>query len=65
MKSLDHEAVLNQLIKEETNQRAVRSMAHQMRVAWIPAHRDLPGFDFVHALLYEALVRQFHAVHLV
>ena len=31
MKSLDHEAVLHQLIKAETAQREVRSMAYQMR----------------------------------
>lgn len=48
MKSLDHEAVLHQLIKAETAQREVRSMAYQMRVARFPSHRDLAGFDFAH-----------------
>ncbi|WP_277750666.1 ATP-binding protein [Hydrogenophaga sp. NH-16] len=50
MKSLDHEAVLHQLIKAETAQREVRSMAYQMRVARFPSHRDLAGFDFAHTL---------------
>lgn len=62
MKSLDHEAVLHQLIKAETAQREVRSMAYQMRVARFPSHRDLAGFDFVHAQLDEALVRQLHTL---
>ena len=60
MKSLDHEAVLHQLIKAETAQREVRSMAYQMRVARFPSHRDLAGFDFAHTQLDEALVRQLH-----
>ena len=62
MKSLDHEAVLHQLIKAETAQREVRSMAYQMPVARFPSHRDLAGFDFVHAQLDEALVRQLHTL---
>jgi len=62
MKSLDHEAVLHQLIKAETAQREVRSMAYQMRVARFPSHRDLAGFDFAHAQLDEGLVRQLHTL---
>ena len=65
MKSLDHEAVLHQLIKAETAQREVRSMAYQMRVARFPSHRDLAGFDFAHAQLDEALVRQLHTLRFV
>ena len=60
MKSLDHEAVLHQLIKAETAQREVRSMAYQMRVARFPSHRDLVGFNFAHTPIDEALVRQLH-----
>ena len=56
MKSLDHEAVLHQLIKAETAEREVRSMAYQMRVARFPSHRDLLGFDFSPRELDEALV---------
>jgi DNA replication protein DnaC len=65
MKSLDHEAVLHQLIKAETAQREVRSMAYQMRVARFPSHRDLAGFDFAHTQLDEALVRQLHTLRFV
>ena len=43
MKTLDHEVVLHQLIKSETAQREVRSMAYQMKAARFPAHRDLVG----------------------
>ena len=62
MKSLDHEAVLHQLIKAETAQREVRSMAYQMRVARFPSHRDLVGFNFAHTPIDEALVRQLHTL---
>ena len=65
MKSLDHEAVLHQLIKAETAQREVRSMAYQMRVARFPSHRDLAGFDFAHTPIDEALVRQLHTLGFV
>jgi DNA replication protein DnaC len=65
MKSLDHEAVLHQLIKAETAQREVRSMAYQMRVVWFPSHRDLAGFDFAHTPIDEALVRQLHTLGFV
>ncbi|WP_293190097.1 hypothetical protein [Ottowia sp.] len=36
MKSLDHEAVLHQLIKAETGSSEVRSMAYQMRAGAVP-----------------------------
>ena len=65
MKSLDHEAVLHQLIKAETAQREVRSMAYQMRVARFPSHRDLAGFDFAHTPIDEALVLQLHTLGFV
>lgn len=65
MKSLDHEAVLHQLIKAETAQREVRSMAYQMRVARFPSHRDLVGFNFAHTPIDEALVRQLHTLGFV
>lgn len=60
MKSLDHEAMLHQLIKAESAQREVRSMAYQMRAARFPCHRDLAGFDFTGGRIDEALVRQLH-----
>lgn len=60
MKSLDHEAVLTQLLKAESAQREVRSMAYQMRAARFPFHRDLTGFTFEDTTLDEALVRTLH-----
>ncbi len=49
IKTLDHETVLHQLLKAESAQREVRSMAYQMRVARFQSHRDLAGFDFTQA----------------
>ena len=60
MKTLDHEVVLHQLIKSETAQREVRSMAYQMKAARFPAHRDLVGFEFEQAHVDEALLKQLH-----
>jgi DNA replication protein DnaC len=60
MKSLDHETVQHQLIKAESAQREVRSLAYQMRAARFPAHRDLAGFRFEEASVDENLVRDLH-----
>lgn len=60
MKSLDHEALMHQLLKAESAYRDVRSMAYQMRAAKFPAHRDLTGFAFNEAQVDEALVRELH-----
>ena len=60
LKTLDHEAVLHQLLKAEAAQREVRSMAYQMRIARFPAHRDLAGFDFAQTSVDEGLVRELH-----
>ena len=65
MKTLDHEVVLHQLIKSETAQREVRSMAYQMKAARFPAHRDLVGFEFEQAHVDEALVKQLHDLQFV
>jgi hypothetical protein len=43
IKTLDHEAVLHQLLKAEAAQREVRSMAYQMRVARLPVAPGLGG----------------------
>ena len=56
LKTLDHETVLHQLLKAESAQREVRSMAYQMRIARFQSHRDLAGFDFTQANVDEALV---------
>jgi len=65
IKTMDHEAVLRQLIKAEMAQREVRSMAYQMRSARFPNHRDLTGFAFDQAQVDEALVRQLHELKFV
>ncbi len=65
MKSLDHEALMHQLLKAESAYRDVRSMAYQMRAARFPAHRDLTGFAFDEAQVAEALVRGLHKMKLI
>jgi DNA replication protein DnaC len=52
--------VLSQLLKAETAEREVRSMAYQLKAARFPAYRDLAGFDFASSEVNEALVRQLH-----
>ncbi|MYN30801.1 ATP-binding protein, partial [Duganella levis] len=52
--------VLAGLLKAETAEREVRSLAYQMKVAKFPAYRDLSGFDFSCSEVDEALVRQLH-----
>ena len=52
--------ILSQLLKAETAEREVRSMAYQLKVARFPAYRDLAGFDFSSSEVNEALVRQLH-----
>ncbi|WP_338818839.1 IS21-like element helper ATPase IstB [Acidovorax temperans] len=52
--------ILSQLLKAETAEREVRSVAYQLKVARFPAYRDLAGFDFGHSEVNEALVRQLH-----
>jgi DNA replication protein DnaC len=52
--------ILSQLLKAETAEREVRSVAYQLKAARFPAYRDLSGFDFAHSQVNEALVRQLH-----
>lgn len=52
--------ILSQLLKAETAEREVRSVAYQLKVARFPAYRDLAGFDFSHSEVNEALVLQLH-----
>lgn len=52
--------ILSQLLKAETAEREVRSVAYQLKVARFPAYRDLAGFNFSHGQVNEALVRQLH-----
>ena len=52
--------ILSQLLKAETAEREVRSVAYQLKIARFPAYRDLAGFDFASSEVNEALVRQLH-----
>src|ERR1700712_3348389 len=52
--------VLSQLLKAETAEREVRSIAYQIKAARFPAYKDLSGFDFASSEINEALVRQLH-----
>lgn len=52
--------MLSQLLKAETAEREVRSVAYQLKSARFPAYRDLAGFDFTSSEINEALVRQLH-----
>jgi len=52
--------ILSQLLKAETAEREVRSVAYQLKVARFPAYRDLAGFDFASSEVNEALVHQLH-----
>jgi DNA replication protein DnaC len=52
--------VLAGLLKAETAEREVRSLAYQMKVAKFPAYRDLNGFDFSCSQVDETLTKQLH-----
>ena len=52
--------ILSQLLKAETAERDVRSVANRIKAARFPAYKDLAGFDFASSEANEALVRQLH-----
>lgn len=52
--------IISQLLKAETAEREVRSIAYQIKAARFPAYKDLTGFDFASSEVNEALVRQLH-----
>jgi len=52
--------ILSQLLKAETAEREVRSVAYQLKAARLPVYKDLTGFDFAASEVNEALVRQLH-----
>jgi hypothetical protein len=52
--------VLSQLLKAETAEREVRSIAYQLKAARFATYKDLAGFDFAASEVNEALVRQLH-----
>ena len=49
-----------QLLKAETAEREVRSIAYQIKSARFPVYKDLTGFDFASSEINEAQVRQLH-----
>src|SRR5471032_900552 len=53
--------ILSQLLKAETAEREVRSIAYQIKAARFPAYKDMAGFDFTSSEINEALVTQLHA----
>src|SRR5471032_477558 len=52
--------ILSQLLKAETAEREVRSVAYQIKAARFPVYKDLSGFDFASSEVNEAMVRQLH-----
>lgn len=52
--------ILSQLLKAETAEREVRSVAYQIKAARFPVYKDLTGFDFSSSSVNEALIRQLH-----
>jgi DNA replication protein DnaC len=48
--------LIEHLLQAEHTDRAMRSIAHQMKVAKFPIHRDLAGFDFASSAVDEALI---------
>ena len=58
---LQPEQLLGELITAEAAEREVKSLAHQMKAARFPAHRDLAGFDFTQSRVDETLIRRLHA----
>lgn len=62
MADFDAEHFMQQLLKSETAEREVRSIAYQMMAAKFPAHRDLHGFDFSESRVDADLVRQLHTL---
>jgi DNA replication protein DnaC len=54
------QGILGALLQAEMAERDVRSITYQMKVAKLPAYRDLAGFDFRQSAVDEALVRSLH-----
>lgn len=55
---MDPERVMRELMAAEKSEREVRSLAHQMRQARFPAHRDLAGFDFTQSPVDKVLIQK-------
>ena len=50
--------ILSQLLKAETAEREVRSVAYQLKIARFPVYRDLAGFDFTSSDVDEVAAMQ-------
>lgn len=57
---LDPERLMRELIAAEMAERTVKSLAHQMKAARFPVHRDLAGFDFSQARVDQVLIQKLH-----
>jgi len=62
LKDFDPEKLMDQLLRSESAEREVRSVAYQTNVAKFPAHRDLHGFEFPETPVDESLVRQLYTL---
>lgn len=58
---LEPEQLLGELIAAEAAEREVKSLAHQIKTARLPVHRDLAGFDFAQSRVDETLIGRLHA----
>lgn len=50
--------LIEHLLQAESDDRGLRSIAYQMRVARFPLHRDLAGFDFESAAVDRRLITE-------
>ena len=50
--------LIEHLLRAEHAERHMRSIAHQMKSARFPLHRDLAGFDFTGSVVDRSLVEQ-------
>jgi DNA replication protein DnaC len=54
-----NEGLLRDLVAAEKTDRAIRSIAYQMRAAKFPIHRDLAGFDFTQSKVDRTQIETF------
>jgi DNA replication protein DnaC len=50
--------LIGHLLRAEHEERHMRSIAHQMKTARFPLHRDLTGFDFEGSVVDRSLIEQ-------